>query len=86
MCFTRFFVRLGEYDIRTDDDGPHEDIGISSIVPHEEYNDPLKINDIALLHLVRHVKFKGHTFSILNGSILHKSVKNIQFALLCFAI
>lgn len=53
---------MGEYDIRVENDGPHEDIEISSSVPHEEYNDPLKINDIALIHLVRHVEFKGHIF------------------------
>lgn len=55
----RYFVRLGEYDTRDENDGPHEDIEISLSVPHEEYNDALKINDIALLYLVRHVAFKG---------------------------
>lgn len=53
---------MGEYDVRDENDGPHEDIEISLSEPHEHYNHSLKINDIALIHLVRHVEFKGYKF------------------------
>lgn len=53
------FVRLGEFDTRHEDDGPHEDIEVSSSVQHENYNDLLKVNDIMILYLRHHVVFKG---------------------------
>lgn len=62
--FNRYFARLGEYDTKDENDGPHEDIEISSSVSHEEFDDPLKINDIALIHLVRDVVFKGELTQI----------------------
>lgn len=59
-CFVRHFVRFGEYDTRTKEDGPHEDVFVHLAVPHERHNDLLKINDISLIHLVRDVVFNGN--------------------------
>lgn len=50
-------VRLGEYDITTTDDGPHEDIQIDHVEGHEDHHPILGINDIAIVYLKYHVNF-----------------------------
>lgn len=55
----RKFARLGERDLRTEDDGPHQDIPIARSVAHEQYDPVWKFNDIAMLHLERDVEFSG---------------------------
>lgn len=58
----RLFVRLGEYDTRTENDGQHEDIDVALAVKHEQFNDKLIINDIAMVYLVRQVVFNGKSY------------------------
>lgn len=69
----RHSVRLGEHTISTNidcdnlrdlatcniDDPPIQDIDIARTVVHERYDRHLKRNDIALIHLLTDVKFKG---------------------------
>ncbi|XP_055545848.1 serine protease snake-like [Wyeomyia smithii] len=50
-------VRLGEFDLSTDDDGEHQDVAISRIVHHPAYNGVRAYNDIALIQLNRTVAF-----------------------------
>lgn len=52
-------VRLGEYDTRTTDDGPHLDVLISKVQSHEDFEPDLFLNDIAILTLERSVEFNG---------------------------
>lgn len=59
--FERFVVRLGEYDLRTEDDGPHEDILIDRAVPHASYHELFGVNDIAMIYLEHDVEFNGKT-------------------------
>lgn len=54
-----WFARLGEYDIRTTEDGPHQDVEIADAIPHEHYHEELVINDIAIIHLMRDIEFTG---------------------------
>lgn len=54
----RRFVRLGEYDLSTTNDGQHEDIGIVNF-EMAELDEAHIINDIAVLYLERHVEFTG---------------------------
>lgn len=55
----RKFARLGEHDLRTEDDGPHRDIPIARAIAHERHDPVWKLNDIAMLHLERDVEFSG---------------------------
>lgn len=59
FLFERFVVRLGEYDLRTEDDGPHEDILIDRGVPHTSYSELFGVNDIAMIYLEHDVEFNG---------------------------
>lgn len=52
-------MRLGEYDIRTIDDGPHEDIEVLRWEPHQQYDSRLIIHDIGMIYLNRDVIFNG---------------------------
>lgn len=54
-----YVVRLGEYDLTTESDGLHEDVRVTKRDPHENYNKPLGINDIAIVYLARDVKYNG---------------------------
>jgi len=69
FCY-RKSVRLGEHDRSTNPDCKTfdlkekclpsvEDIEVERVVVHENYNVPLRANDIALLKLSRKVEFKG---------------------------
>ena len=53
-------ARLGEHDFRTETDGDHVDVRVDRSIPHAQYDKRLMINDIAILHLSRDVKFNGN--------------------------
>lgn len=55
-------MRLGEFDVSTESDGPHQDIRIDHVVRHEKFDKFHMINDVAILHLVRDVEFTGNSF------------------------
>lgn len=55
-------MRLGEYDLRTDD-GAHQDIPIARSVTHDDFDPNIKTNDIAIIHLERDVEFSGKIFT-----------------------
>lgn len=55
----RFMVRLGEHDFTIKNDRKRQDIRIALAEPHDEHDDVLKRNDIAILHLYYDVKFDG---------------------------
>lgn len=59
---------MGEHDIRHEDDISRADIEVSLAIPHEKFNDSLKINDIALITLSKHVKFTGISHVYLRGN------------------
>lgn len=59
FLFERDIVRLGEHDMSTTDDGAHQDIRVCNADKHEQFNDDLNINDIAMITLVRDVEFTG---------------------------
>ncbi|XP_063220939.1 serine protease Hayan-like [Bacillus rossius redtenbacheri] len=51
-------VRLGEYNLRSSNDGAQPvDYAISKVIRHPEYKPPAKYNDIGLLRLARRVAF-----------------------------
>lgn len=52
-------MRLGEYDTRTTTDGPHEDVRISKVQSHKDFDPDLYLNDIAIISLERNVEFNG---------------------------
>lgn len=88
IVIDRAFVRCGEYDTRDENDGPHEDIEILLSVPHEEYNDPLKLNDIAMIYLVRHIVFSGklHVFRHFYAFKLILTLVNLGFSQIAFSL
>ncbi|XP_073963799.1 phenoloxidase-activating factor 2-like [Choristoneura fumiferana] len=43
--------RAGEYDTQTELEAPHQERNVKKIIRHEDFNRPLKINNIALLIL-----------------------------------
>lgn len=51
-------VRLGEYDL-SQNSTLTEDIEIKRFVLHPEYDSKHRINDIAIVHLMRDVDFTG---------------------------
>jgi len=53
-------VRLGEHDLSTHDEAPHEDYGIARMIIHEDYDTKTFYSDIALLELDRDVEFNEH--------------------------
>lgn len=53
------FVRLGEYNTDTTDDGKHIDIAIDRLEKHRDYTKVPKINDIVVITLVHDVEFTG---------------------------
>ena len=55
----RYSVRLGEHDIRNDNDGAtrHLDVEISSRTAHEGFNSVSFQNDIAIIKLAKRVEF-----------------------------
>lgn len=59
MKIDRTVVRLGEHDTTTTDDGPHKDMLVMRIEKHEDYNDEMRINDIAIIRLWGDVSFTG---------------------------
>lgn len=52
-------MRLGEYDLTTENDGIHADVGIVDVEVHEDYDDRIFMNDLAILYLEKDVKFNG---------------------------
>lgn len=50
-------MRLGEHDTSTLSDGKHEDIKVSRVDKHPEYNPRDYTNDVAILTLARDVDF-----------------------------
>lgn len=69
----RYSVRVGEHTISTyidcdqpgknstctTDKPPYQDIEIDKAIPHENYDNTLKVNDIALIKLKNNVRFAG---------------------------
>lgn len=55
----RWLARLGEYDIRTENDGKHEDILIADSKGHPEYDAWYTVNDIGIVYLKHDVVFNG---------------------------
>lgn len=53
-------VRLGEHDFTATKDAQRQDVRIALAEPHENHDDVLKLNDIAVLHLYHDVKFTGN--------------------------
>ncbi|KAH8363718.1 hypothetical protein KR200_008355, partial [Drosophila serrata] len=53
-------VRLGEYDIRSEDRTGKEDIYVREAHIYKEYEQKTNVNDIALLRLARSVSYNGH--------------------------
>lgn len=72
-------MRLGEHDTRLAKDDSRMEVEISSAIPHERFNRTLKINDIALIHLAKHVEFTGR-LSLLS-SYMDKKDSNSDIAL-----
>lgn len=60
-CFKRpcNFVRLGEYNTLTTEDGKHIDVPIKHVEMHENYKWISQINDIAIVYLKFNVEFTG---------------------------
>lgn len=52
-------MRLAEYDTRTDKDTKHEDVKVTRVSSHKEYDG--LINDIMILYLERDVTFTGES-------------------------
>lgn len=52
-------MRLGEHDTDADEDEKRVDIDIDRVETHKNYNNATKINDIAIVRLVRDVEFTG---------------------------
>lgn len=50
---------MGEYDKRTESDGPHQDIKIVDYETHDDYDNFIKINDIAMIYLEHDATFTG---------------------------
>ncbi|XP_026670596.1 venom serine protease Bi-VSP-like [Ceratina calcarata] len=51
-------VRLGDLDLKSDDDGAHPiDLGFEKKIIHSEYNRRMHTNDVAILRLERDVQF-----------------------------
>ncbi|XP_053685947.1 serine protease snake-like [Sabethes cyaneus] len=50
-------VRLGEFDLSTDDDSEHQDVAVASIVHHPAYNGVQAYNDIALIRMNQTITF-----------------------------
>lgn len=59
FTIVRAFVRLGEYDTGTDDDGPHTDVDVAEYLQHEDFDRKSLENDIALIYLEHDVNFNG---------------------------
>lgn len=72
---SRVNVRLGEYDIRTEEDcqevkgyndcnNPPENFGVETSIPHAQYNEnsPDRQHDIGLIRLDRNVRYSGKVF------------------------
>lgn len=58
----RYIVRVGEHDF-TKKDSRRQQIRIELAEPHEEHDDILKRNDIAILHLYHDVDFNGKSLN-----------------------
>lgn len=82
------FARLGEWDTSTDIDidfssvtgkvqsDEHVDVAIEKSIVHPEYNVAAKKNDIALLRLIRNVKFSQFILPICLPT--NPSVRNVS--------
>lgn len=55
----RSFVRLGVFEISSNNDQRVQDIKVIRSEQHPDYNEQTKMNDIAILYLERDVKFTG---------------------------
>lgn len=73
----RWFARLGEHDVRTEADGQHEDILITSKRVHPQYNKDLLIYDVSVLTLQRDVTFNGTKKKYIK-KVLRKMLNNFD--------
>lgn len=53
------YVRLGEHDQNSENDGTKIDLRIIESIPHPEYRYPIQYNDIGLFKLERRVELNG---------------------------
>lgn len=75
-----YMVRLGEHDLKTENDGRHEDVRVTHGDAHRDYDKVLGINDIAIVYLAKDVKYNG---KLINCSLLHfSSIELMNFAFL----
>lgn len=81
-------VRVGDHDISTTDDGPHQDVALSSIHSHEKYDAYLDIHDIMIITLANDVRFNGkyNTFTISIESLIKFYLILVFFFVLCSQI
>lgn len=73
QCCNRSFVRLGEHDLSTTDDGEVQDVKVIKSQPHEKYNKKDGTNDIAILYLEHDVNLTSELILI---SLLSDSTKD----------
>lgn len=57
-----WFVRLGEYNTSTTDDGQHEDIVVLRWEAHKQYDTRLLVHDIGMVYLDRDVQFNSNNW------------------------
>lgn len=69
--FFSSFVRVGEYDTRTDIDcndfgcaPPYQDLQVAKWIPHENWNTDTVQNDIALIKTKQRAKYHGKQFNL----------------------
>lgn len=65
---------MGEYDKRTEMDGPHQDIMIYDSEVHDDYDDFIKIHDIAMVYLEHDAEFNGALENVWNHLILNNFI------------
>lgn len=75
----RKFVRLGEHNLHSEDDGPVEDIEVIKVTKHMYYDTPKHANDIAILTLARDVTFSGECFWFVHSKVRKISLYSIFF-------
>ncbi|XP_017888028.2 venom serine protease Bi-VSP-like [Ceratina calcarata] len=74
-------VRLGDLDLKRDDDGAHPiDLRFEKKIIHSEYNKSMHINDVAILRLERDVQFTYniHPICLPVGKIAERDFVNTR--------
>lgn len=84
MKIHRAFVRLGEHDTTTVDDGLHQDIDVILAIRHKKYKRKMHLNDIAILFLAHDATFNGKNRSKTNYNRVQFKLTIYSFFLLRF--